>query len=91
MAVDIYFFYSYPPFGLEEEMDSDSQILSKTVVEVIPQKVLDINNHFWLTYSWHPRSFSSRSPVLSLAIAMADSCTTPVTMVSSGQRTRTRI
>jgi hypothetical protein len=70
MAVDIQFFYGYPPFGLEfgleDEMDRDSQILSKMVVEIILKKVLDINNHFWLTYSWHPRSFSSRSPVQSL-------------------------
>jgi hypothetical protein len=39
MAVNIYFFSGYPVFGLGEEMDRNSQNLSKTVVEDIPQKV----------------------------------------------------
>jgi hypothetical protein len=59
MAVDIYFFSGYPVFGLEEKIDRDSQNLSKTVVEHIPQKVLDGDNHFgWLTLP-SPESFFS--------------------------------
>jgi hypothetical protein len=59
MAVDIQLFSGYPVFGLGEEMDRDSQNLSKTVVEDIPQKVLDGCNHFgWLALP-SPESFFS--------------------------------
>jgi hypothetical protein len=59
MTVDIHFFSGYPVFGLGEEMDRDSQNLSKTVVEDIPQKVLDGGNHFgWLALP-SPESFFS--------------------------------
>jgi hypothetical protein len=59
MTVDIHFFSGYPVFGLGEEMDRDSQNLSKTVVEDIPQKVLDRGNHSsWLALPT-PKSFFS--------------------------------
>jgi hypothetical protein len=51
MAGDIHFFSGYPVFGLEGEGDRDSHFRLKTVVEHIPQNMVDEGNHFRLSYS----------------------------------------
>jgi hypothetical protein len=51
MAGDIHFFSGYPVFGLEGEGDRDNHFRLKTVVEHIPQNMVDEGNHFRLSYS----------------------------------------